>query len=170
MFELAPLLAAQANLTGPPTQDQLIHLLLALSGRSVCQIHQQYCTGENQQVASPSVCIDKQYSSFDACMQFMMSIPFGKPYELGQNTSSCRNIHQNMIPLRPTVHCMHIGPYSHLSKTILITDLVEANVFQDLMLPSPTKITFSIPSQILLHCIDLLNRSQGIFGIGVFVS
>ena len=41
----------------------------------------------------------------------MLSLPFGKPYELGQNTSSCRNIHQNMVPLRPSVHCFHIGPY-----------------------------------------------------------
>jgi hypothetical protein len=44
-------------------------------------------------------------------VKFMLALPFGTAYQLGQNTSSCRTIHQNMVPLRPEVHCPHIGPY-----------------------------------------------------------
>ena len=28
----------------------------------------------------------------------------------GRNTLLCRMVHQNMVPLRPEVHCPHIGP------------------------------------------------------------
>lgn len=28
----------------------------------------------------------------------------------GRNTVLCRMVHQNMVPLRPAVHCPHIGP------------------------------------------------------------
>jgi hypothetical protein len=41
---------AAANLTTTPTAEQITDILLTLSGRSVCEIHDQYCLGENQQV------------------------------------------------------------------------------------------------------------------------
>ena len=28
----------------------------------------------------------------------------------GRDTLLCRMVHQNMVPLRPEVHCPHIGP------------------------------------------------------------
>lgn len=52
LAELAPQLAKAANLTGPPTADQLNQILLALSAQSVCAIHQKFCLGADQQVPS----------------------------------------------------------------------------------------------------------------------
>ncbi|KAF8918686.1 hypothetical protein CPB85DRAFT_1430381 [Mucidula mucida] len=66
----------------------------------ICNVSAEYCTGDNQ-----------QYSSHDACMQFMLEdVPFGEIWEAGQNTSVCRYIHKNMVKFRPEVHCAHIGP------------------------------------------------------------
>ena len=37
-------------------------------------------------------------------------VRFGEAWELGRNTLLCRMVHQNMVPLRPGVHCAHVGP------------------------------------------------------------
>jgi hypothetical protein len=63
----------------------------------------------------------------------MTALPFGQPYQLGQNTSGCRSIHQNMVPLRPSVHCPHIGPYDPLilqDMTNCIVEVVVMHVFR----------------------------------------
>ena len=33
----------------------------------------------------------------------------GESYQLGFNTLACRSLHIHMLPLRPSVHCPHIG-------------------------------------------------------------
>lgn len=67
---------------------------------SICGIAQTSCMGPN-----------KQYESHDACMDFLTKgIRFGQAFEMGMNTLLCRMVHQGMVPLRPDVHCSHIGP------------------------------------------------------------
>ncbi len=70
-----------------------------LAIESICKIHDEHCTGDNQ-----------QYRSFAECFAFLKTIPIGEGYSGGRNTIFCRNIHQVMLPFRPAVHCPHIGP------------------------------------------------------------
>lgn len=80
-----------------PTLQQLVTQRLATS---ICDIEALSCKGPN-----------KQYASKGECMEFLTkSVRFGQAYELGMNTLLCRMVHQGMVPLRPDVHCPHIGP------------------------------------------------------------
>lgn len=66
----------------------------------ICDVHDKYCTGENQ-----------QYQSSAECLDFLTTaIRFGREYEVGRNTLVCRSDHQKMAQYRPSVHCPHIGP------------------------------------------------------------
>lgn len=38
-----------------------------------------------------------------------MEKKYGEPWQGGQDTVFCRYLHKYMIPLRPSVHCPHIG-------------------------------------------------------------
>ena len=85
---------------------------------SICSTAQQYCLGPKLQ----------QYQNFTQCYNYLTKqTRFGEAYELGtypppypitspltrvtgRNTLLCRMVHQNMVPLRPAVHCPHIGP------------------------------------------------------------
>ncbi|KUI58126.1 hypothetical protein VP1G_05441 [Cytospora mali] len=68
--------------------------------RSICTTAMESCNGTNT-----------QYSSMDECVSFLTSgVPFGNAYELGFDTLLCRMAHQPMVPIRPSVHCSHIGP------------------------------------------------------------
>ena len=44
------------------------------------------------------------------CASFLQEVPLGEAYQLGFNTLACRSLHTHMLPLRPAVHCPHIGP------------------------------------------------------------
>ncbi|KAH7058966.1 hypothetical protein B0J12DRAFT_379230 [Macrophomina phaseolina] len=67
---------------------------------SICTTTQTYCNGTNA-----------QYASFNACYTTLTQQKrFGKAYELGADTLLCRLVHQNMVALRPAVHCPHVGP------------------------------------------------------------
>lgn len=99
---LTPFVANSQNISVDTLNNNITYrdtIFQKLVGESVCKIHEEYCTGENQ-----------QYASVDDCMGFMMSIPLGQMYQLGQNTAVCRMLHQEMVPERPSVHCAHIGP------------------------------------------------------------
>jgi hypothetical protein len=50
---LSPLLAAAVNLTTVPTPDQITEILILLTAQSVCEIHELFCIGANQQVPYP---------------------------------------------------------------------------------------------------------------------
>ena len=79
---------------------QVIQYFTATLSQSICQVHQSYCNGTNQ-----------QYASYSACYDFLTTkVRFGKAHELGMNTLLCRTIHENMVSFRPSVHCPHIGP------------------------------------------------------------
>ncbi|KAL2042776.1 hypothetical protein N7G274_004535 [Stereocaulon virgatum] len=67
---------------------------------SICSTAQTHCNGTNT-----------QYNSTSSCHNYLTTqIRFGEAYELGRNTLLCRMVHQNMVPIRPDVHCPHIGP------------------------------------------------------------
>ncbi|GME65158.1 secreted protein [Neofusicoccum parvum] len=66
----------------------------------VCAAHETHCRGA-----------DRQYASEAECRAFLAAeVPFGLPHEMGRDTLLCRMVHAPMVPLRPAVHCKHIGP------------------------------------------------------------
>jgi hypothetical protein len=94
------LIGAAMPLLNATTPQQTIGILQQALSSGICNTHQTYCTGSNQ-----------QYSNFTDCFSFLTkTIRFGAAYELGKNTLLCRMVHENMIPFRPEVHCPHIGP------------------------------------------------------------
>ena len=85
---------------GLSTQAEAVAALSSTLTKSICQVHDKYCTGEN-----------RQYEDDAECAKFLLEdIRFGEGYELGGNTLLCRSIHQQMVQFRPDVHCAHIGP------------------------------------------------------------
>jgi hypothetical protein len=79
---------------------ELISTVTLKIANSICDTHDNYCIGSLQ-----------QYANRTECMDFLThKIRFGAAYELGRNTLQCRDLHQFMLPLRPSVHCPHIGP------------------------------------------------------------
>jgi len=69
-----------------------------------------------QQICSTALnhCADSQNVQYDnklQCTEFLsQNVRLGTSYEFGRNTLLCRSLHQLMVPLRPDVHCAHIGP------------------------------------------------------------
>ncbi|KAJ5715241.1 uncharacterized protein N7483_012422 [Penicillium malachiteum] len=82
------------------SSDQAIAYISDTLAKTICNTHDQYCTGSNKQYADNSTCYDF----------LTKSIRFGKSYELGRNTLLCREVHEHMVQYRPDVHCSHIGP------------------------------------------------------------
>ena len=71
--------------------------------QGICDTHDMYCTGLNQ-----------QFSSRDECLRFMHALPAFSPVcgvggIMGGNSTACRFKHHFMIPLDPSTHCFHIG-------------------------------------------------------------
>lgn len=99
-YLLDTLYAAAMPVLGFESTTQVIEFFTIVLSKSICQTHQTYCNGTNQ-----------QYADYSACYNFLTTkVRFGKAYELGMNTILCRMIHENMVPLRPSLHCFHIGP------------------------------------------------------------
>jgi hypothetical protein len=66
----------------------------------VCSTAQALCNGTNV-----------QYSDTTECFNFLTKeVRFGASYEARANTLLCRMLHAKLVPLRPEVHCPHIGP------------------------------------------------------------
>jgi len=65
----------------------------------ICLVHQDNCTGANQ-----------QYANFEACVEQISSMNFGTWDNVSSNTTTCRILHSILVPLRPAFHCPHIGP------------------------------------------------------------
>ncbi|KAH8822650.1 hypothetical protein DL96DRAFT_1714104 [Flagelloscypha sp. PMI_526] len=66
----------------------------------VCDAHESFCTGDNQ-----------QYSSRKECMDTLLKDKvLGDWSQVGMDSVLCRYIHHGMVEYRPTVHCPHIGP------------------------------------------------------------
>lgn len=89
--------AAKINATSP---DQAVKYISDILVKTICATHEENCTGDNQ-----------QYDNSSACYDYLTeTVRFGKSYELGRDTLLCREVHEHMVPLRPDVHCSHIGP------------------------------------------------------------
>jgi hypothetical protein len=56
----------------------------------------------------PATC-PGEYASFDDCLHFMHSIPYGTWDRANSNTFVCRQFHTLLTPFRPEVHCPHAG-------------------------------------------------------------
>lgn len=66
---------------------------------AICATHEEFCVGE-----------DRQYAGVEECERFLREeVRFGRPHEMGRDTLLCRMVHYSMVPLRPAVHCPHIG-------------------------------------------------------------
>ncbi|KAJ5622911.1 hypothetical protein N7490_011516 [Penicillium lividum] len=83
------------------TADGAVSIVTKVLAADICNTHDTYCTGDNQQYPVNGT------SCYDYLTQ---KIRFGKSYELGRNTLLCREVHDHMVQYRPDVHCMHIGP------------------------------------------------------------
>jgi hypothetical protein len=67
----------------------------------ICDTAENHCTNSG----------NAQYDSKSQCIEFLsQNVRLGASYEFGMNTILCRSLHQLMVPLRPNVHCSHIGP------------------------------------------------------------
>jgi len=66
---------------------------------SICETTQTFCTGLNQ-----------QYASYQDCMSFLDAIPWGTWDRGNANSTVCRQLHVGLTPVRPHIHCHHVGP------------------------------------------------------------
>ncbi|WIA08640.1 hypothetical protein OEZ85_008068 [Tetradesmus obliquus] len=64
-----------------------------------CQAAAAFCTGANS-----------QYNNQADCEKFLRSLPVGNYDSADQDNLICRSLHAALVPLRPAVHCAHIGP------------------------------------------------------------
>jgi len=71
---------------------------------SICNRHQRYCTGENQ-----------QYVDFIDCMSFMERIPSVSCENaiFNGDNAICRFKHSLMVQFNPAVHCPHLGKVTY---------------------------------------------------------
>lgn len=67
-----------------------------------CTTTMAQCTGTNQ-----------QYTSYESCMSFMATRPYGGFYRTGEDTVICRLLHTSLQRISPSAaakHCPHSGP------------------------------------------------------------
>ncbi|KAL1413236.1 hypothetical protein Q8F55_000989 [Vanrija albida] len=94
--KILPQMAQYANITNTTDPAQI---LTRYSTPIICGAHEIYCKGDNQ-----------QYKSYSDCVSFISKTPLGTFYRMGEDNILCRSLHVPMLPLRPSVHCPHIGP------------------------------------------------------------
>lgn len=81
--------------------DSLVSAFKSILVRQICDTATEYCSEPHT----------IQYESHSQCVDFLnQQVRLGSSYEFGMDTILCRSLHQLMLPLRPLVHCPHIGP------------------------------------------------------------
>jgi hypothetical protein len=70
----------------------------AVNERRICAAATFLCTGPNQ-----------QYDDAEDCASFLRGLPVGTWDSAYQDNLTCRTLHTLLVPLRPAVHCAHIG-------------------------------------------------------------
>jgi hypothetical protein len=99
-FLLDTLIQTATTKLGFNSTTETLDFLTQLLAEGICQTEVTYCNGTNE-----------QYSDYSSCVEYLTTgVRFGQGYELGRNTLLCRSLHSAMVPLRPAVHCSHIGP------------------------------------------------------------
>ncbi|ROW07798.1 hypothetical protein VMCG_03582 [Cytospora schulzeri] len=94
---ITEVMMSKLNLTSESTAIAFATQKIA---ESICATAMDSCNGTNT-----------QYASTKECLNFLTTqVAFGNAYELGFDTLLCRMTHQPMVPMRPSVHCSHIGP------------------------------------------------------------
>lgn len=93
---ILPPMAKYANITDTTDPTQI---LTRYTTPIICGAHQLYCKGDNQ-----------QYKDYADCVSQVSKKPLGTFYRMGEDNILCRSLHVHMLPLRPSVHCPHIGP------------------------------------------------------------
>lgn len=85
-------LAPMVQLIGGPEKyaEQLV--------QGVCQASAAFCTGNIT-----------QYANQTDCETFLRSLPVSNFDNADEDNLSCRVLHAMLVPLRPAVHCSHIG-------------------------------------------------------------
>jgi len=67
----------------------------------ICSVALTYCNASAPYLA---------YNSTQDCLDFLRSIPVGSFDRANSNSLVCRLIHNTLVPLRPQIHCPHVGP------------------------------------------------------------
>lgn len=81
---------------GPSAQEQAQGLAI----QGLCTLMDQICVGPLQ-----------QYNSTEACVHDLTSNKlFGTWDNPDQDTVTCRLLHAKLMPVRPQLHCFHVGP------------------------------------------------------------
>ncbi|KAL0571009.1 hypothetical protein V5O48_010956 [Marasmius crinis-equi] len=105
---------------------------------TICPTIQKNCQGEYQ-----------QYSNVVDCIAQLTLKPFGTFDEVWDDNVVCRIIHLLLTPIRPNVHCPHVGPNGGNGpdnyKCVNI-DYVQGYFLDDAKLFGSTFDTFSCPS------------------------
>ncbi|ODO08970.1 hypothetical protein L198_00710 [Cryptococcus wingfieldii CBS 7118] len=93
---LTPFMAARLSLPQNTSQPTILRSYFT---QKICSTALSYCNGTNQ-----------QYSSFEDCEEQLGGKDLGEWFRAGDDNLVCRNLHVPMVPLRPQVHCEHVGP------------------------------------------------------------
>jgi len=72
---------------------------MALLLNQTCSREVMNCVGANQ-----------QYTNYTACVDHILTLPFGSPLLNEWNSGTCRWFHSTLTFLRPDFHCPHVGP------------------------------------------------------------
>jgi len=79
--------------------DSAYPFYVAVLMNQTCTREVMNCVGANQ-----------QYSNYTACIDHILTLPFGSPLLNEWNSGTCRWWHSFLTFLRPDFHCPHVGP------------------------------------------------------------
>jgi len=79
--------------------DSAFPFYMALLLNQTCTREVMNCVGANQ-----------QYTNYTACVDHILTLPFGSPLLNQWNSGTCRWWHSFLTFLRPDFHCPHVGP------------------------------------------------------------
>jgi hypothetical protein len=91
-------LVIEANTALEVAQLGSIEAVYEARTQGICGAAAFFCTGPNQQYDDP---VD--------CVNFLRSLPVGTWDSADQDNITCCTLHTLLVPLRPAVHCSHIG-------------------------------------------------------------
>lgn len=79
--------------------DSAYPMYMAMLINQTCTREVSNCVGANQ-----------QYENYSACVDHILTLPFGGPLLNTWNSGTCRWWHSFLTFLRPDFHCPHVGP------------------------------------------------------------
>jgi len=79
--------------------DSAYPFYMALLLNQTCTREVMNCVGANQ-----------QYANYTACVDHILTLPYGSPLLNSWNSGICRWWHSTLTFLRPDFHCPHVGP------------------------------------------------------------